>query len=107
MPHGGKPGCHRGKLGEENALFYLWGMLWNSILYLFLGWYVAQVFSGETGKSKPFYFLFTLSFWCGSETVTAGALHSGDTAGRKQAESAQNGSIVVHKLSKAIKDKSI
>ena len=42
------------------------GMLFvDTILYLFLGWYLEQVVKGQYGVARPFYFLFLPSYWLG------------------------------------------
>lgn len=35
----------------------------DSVLYLVLAWYFDNIYSGEFGVSKPFYFCFTPSYW--------------------------------------------
>ena len=36
-------------------------------IYLFLGYYLQNVIPHEYGMAKPFYFLFTPSYWCGEK----------------------------------------
>ncbi|KAJ8922450.1 hypothetical protein NQ315_004397 [Exocentrus adspersus] len=42
----------------------------DSFIYLFIALYVEAVFPGEYGVPRPWYFLFTSSFWCGSSSLT-------------------------------------
>ena len=41
-------------------------MIVNSIMYGVLTWYIENVFPGEFGTPKPWYFPVTRSYWCGS-----------------------------------------
>jgi ATP-binding cassette, subfamily A (ABC1), member 3 len=36
----------------------------DTVLYLLLAWWVSNVFPGEAGVPKPWYFMFTRSYWC-------------------------------------------
>jgi ATP-binding cassette subfamily A (ABC1) protein 3 len=40
----------------------------DTLLYIFLGWYLDQVVPQQYGVARPFYFLFTPSYWLGSCT---------------------------------------
>ncbi|XP_054907006.1 phospholipid-transporting ATPase ABCA1-like isoform X1 [Poeciliopsis prolifica] len=40
-------------------------MLVDAVLYWVLTWYIENVFPGQYGIPKPWYFLFTSSYWCG------------------------------------------
>lgn len=44
--------------------------LWDTIFFFVLAWYLEQVFPGEFGIPRPFYFPFMPSFWCGTSTPT-------------------------------------
>lgn len=39
----------------------------DAALYLFLALYIENVFPGGDGVGRPFYFLFTKSYWCGAD----------------------------------------
>ena len=39
----------------------------DTALYAALAWYVSQIRPGEYGVAKPWYFLFTKSYWCPSD----------------------------------------
>lgn len=41
-------------------------LLMDSVIYLILVWYIETVWPGEFGVSKPWYFPFSPSYWCGS-----------------------------------------
>ena len=41
-------------------------MLFDSFLYLLLAWYLSNVFPGQYGTPRKFYFPFQPSFWCPS-----------------------------------------
>ncbi|XP_027894445.1 ATP-binding cassette sub-family A member 1 isoform X1 [Xiphophorus couchianus] len=50
-------------------------MLVDAVLYWVLTWYIENVFPGQYGIPKPWYFLFTSSYWCG---MTPGAENNPD-----------------------------
>uniref|UniRef100_A0A8C5HDU1 P-type phospholipid transporter n=1 Tax=Gouania willdenowi TaxID=441366 RepID=A0A8C5HDU1_GOUWI len=41
-------------------------MLLDATVYWLLTWYIENVFPGQYGIPKPFYFPFTSSYWCGT-----------------------------------------
>uniref|UniRef100_A0A8C7D5T6 P-type phospholipid transporter n=1 Tax=Oncorhynchus kisutch TaxID=8019 RepID=A0A8C7D5T6_ONCKI len=41
-------------------------MLVDSLIYWLLTWYIENVFPGQYGIAKPWYFPFTASYWCGT-----------------------------------------
>ncbi|KAF5901914.1 ATP-binding cassette sub-family A member 1-like, partial [Clarias magur] len=41
-------------------------MLIDALLYWLLTWYIENVFPGQYGVPKPWYFPFTSSYWCGT-----------------------------------------
>ncbi|GLD53697.1 ATP-binding cassette sub-family A member 1-like isoform X1, partial [Lates japonicus] len=45
-------------------------MLLDAALYWILTWYIENVFPGQYGIPKPWYFPFTASYWCGRASVT-------------------------------------
>uniref|UniRef100_A0A669BKK2 P-type phospholipid transporter n=1 Tax=Oreochromis niloticus TaxID=8128 RepID=A0A669BKK2_ORENI len=45
-------------------------MLIDALLYWLLTWYIENVFPGQYGIPKPWYFLFTASYWRGTASVT-------------------------------------
>ncbi|KAG7461875.1 hypothetical protein MATL_G00195770 [Megalops atlanticus] len=47
-------------------------MLIDSFIYWLLTWYIENVFPGQYGIAKPWYFPFTATYWCG----TSAAPHS-------------------------------
>uniref|UniRef100_A0A8C5P7H9 ATP binding cassette subfamily A member 1 n=1 Tax=Leptobrachium leishanense TaxID=445787 RepID=A0A8C5P7H9_9ANUR len=42
-------------------------MLFDTLLYLIMTWYIEAVFPGQYGIPRPWYFPFTKSYWCGEE----------------------------------------
>ncbi|KAF1380568.1 hypothetical protein PFLUV_G00165200 [Perca fluviatilis] len=50
-------------------------MLFDAAFYWVLTWYIENVFPGQYGIPKPWYFPFTASYWCGTASVT-GVDHS-------------------------------
>uniref|UniRef100_A0A3B3V8X0 P-type phospholipid transporter n=1 Tax=Poecilia latipinna TaxID=48699 RepID=A0A3B3V8X0_9TELE len=44
-------------------------MLADAVLYWVLTWYIENVFPGQYGIPKPWYFPFTSSYWCGMTPV--------------------------------------
>nr|ALU63310.1 ATP-binding cassette transporter subfamily A member 1-like protein [Oryzias melastigma] len=44
-------------------------MLLDAVIYWVLTWYIENVFPGQYGIPKPWYFLFTSSYWCGKTAV--------------------------------------
>ncbi|CAG5929271.1 unnamed protein product, partial [Menidia menidia] len=46
-------------------------MLFDATLYWLLTWYIENVFPGQYGIPRPWYFPFTSSYWCGTSSVTA------------------------------------
>ncbi|XP_029460267.1 ATP-binding cassette sub-family A member 1 isoform X2 [Rhinatrema bivittatum] len=42
-------------------------MLFDTFLYGVMTWYIEAVFPGQYGIPRPWYFLFTRSYWCGEE----------------------------------------
>ncbi|KAM6959867.1 phospholipid-transporting ATPase ABCA1 [Tautogolabrus adspersus] len=45
-------------------------MLFDAAIYWILTWYIENVFPGQYGIPKPWYFPFTKSYWCGTASVT-------------------------------------
>lgn len=39
-------------------------LFFDTILYVFLGWYLDQIIPREYGAARPFWFLFSPFFWC-------------------------------------------
>eukprot|EP01065_Artemidia_motanka_P044358 TRINITY_DN62_c0_g4_i2.p1 TRINITY_DN62_c0_g4~~TRINITY_DN62_c0_g4_i2.p1 ORF type:complete len:1647 (+),score=502.07 TRINITY_DN62_c0_g4_i2:93-5033(+) len=99
MPHGCADCGWNGKVHYyHQAGLYMFFLFISVPLYIALAWYVAQVAGGEL--RQPLYFLFTREYWTGRATVE---VQDGDTVARVQQESKQDGSIRLHKLSKAYK----
>ncbi|XP_037549875.1 phospholipid-transporting ATPase ABCA1-like [Nematolebias whitei] len=44
-------------------------MLLDALLYWVLTWYIENVFPGQYGIPKPWYFPFTSSYWCGTASA--------------------------------------
>ncbi|XP_061107852.1 phospholipid-transporting ATPase ABCA1-like [Conger conger] len=44
-------------------------MLVDSVIYWLLTWYIENVFPGQFGIAKPWYFPFTASYWCGTSVT--------------------------------------
>ena len=59
-------------LVDENfSLNTALGMLvFDCFLFLFFTWYIENVFPGDFGIPKPFYFCFQPSYWCGARLRT-------------------------------------
>ena len=58
---------YQSPISSKNGLtlnFFCLIMLLDSAIYMFLAWYIENVWPGEFGAGKPFYFLFQPSFWC-------------------------------------------
>uniref|UniRef100_A0A3Q1GH78 P-type phospholipid transporter n=1 Tax=Acanthochromis polyacanthus TaxID=80966 RepID=A0A3Q1GH78_9TELE len=45
-------------------------MLADAVIHWLLTWYIENVFPGQYGIPKPWYFPFTKSYWCGTVPVT-------------------------------------
>ncbi|XP_018099248.1 phospholipid-transporting ATPase ABCA1 isoform X2 [Xenopus laevis] len=43
-------------------------MLFDTLLYGIMTWYIEAVFPGQYGIPRPWYFPFTKSYWCGEES---------------------------------------
>lgn len=55
---------------ENFSLSNAFGMLvFDCILFSFLTFYISNVFPGEYGIPKPFYFLFQPSYWCPNKNI--------------------------------------
>ncbi|KAM3590047.1 uncharacterized protein V6R79_002637 [Siganus canaliculatus] len=44
-------------------------MLCDAAIHLLLTWYIENVFPGQYGIPRPWYFLFTSSYWCGTSSA--------------------------------------
>ncbi|CAF3930645.1 unnamed protein product, partial [Didymodactylos carnosus] len=54
------------KPGDDFSFLYcMIMMLFDSIIYMFFTWYIENVFPGEFGIPKPWYFPFTKTYWFG------------------------------------------
>ncbi len=42
-------------------------LLFDSVIYMFLAWYIETIAPGEFGVAKPFYFIVQPSFWFGKQ----------------------------------------
>ncbi|EFA83671.1 hypothetical protein PPL_02737 [Heterostelium album PN500] len=49
-------------------MVYRWILL-DGIIFIVLGWYIDNVFPGEFGTPKPFYFFLTPSYWTDSSSM--------------------------------------
>uniref|UniRef100_A0A7N9AM56 Phospholipid-transporting ATPase ABCA1-like n=1 Tax=Mastacembelus armatus TaxID=205130 RepID=A0A7N9AM56_9TELE len=62
-----------GKSPEEGERYTfivsIFMMLLDALLYWILTWYIENVFPGQYGIPKPWYFPFTASYWCGRPSV--------------------------------------
>ncbi|XP_073763802.1 phospholipid-transporting ATPase ABCA1 isoform X1 [Danio rerio] len=47
-------------------------MLFDALIYWTLTWYIENVYPGQYGIAKPWYFPFTSSYWCGSRVGSDG-----------------------------------
>nr|XP_046235853.1 phospholipid-transporting ATPase ABCA1-like isoform X1 [Scatophagus argus] len=45
-------------------------LLLDAVIYWVLTWYIENVFPGQYGIPKPWYFPFTSSYWCGTASAT-------------------------------------
>ncbi|KAJ0055813.1 hypothetical protein NL108_012856, partial [Boleophthalmus pectinirostris] len=55
--------------GRYSFLVSLMMMLVDSLIHWLLTWYIENVFPGQYGIPKPWYFPFTSSYWCGGSTL--------------------------------------
>eukprot|EP00743_Colponemidia_sp_Colp-15_P009682 GILK01010594.1.p1 GENE.GILK01010594.1~~GILK01010594.1.p1 ORF type:complete len:1785 (+),score=269.78 GILK01010594.1:74-5428(+) len=74
-------------------------MLLLCIIYLVCAWYFGQVFGGDWGASKPFYFPLDPAYW--GLLRRGNSYVEGDTLHRLSLESRERNCILLHKLSKA------
>ncbi|KAF2074332.1 hypothetical protein CYY_004353 [Polysphondylium violaceum] len=51
-------------------LVYRWIVL-DGVIFILLGWYIDNVFPGEFGTPKPFYFFLLPSYWTGKEDLSS------------------------------------
>uniref|UniRef100_A0A673HW69 P-type phospholipid transporter n=1 Tax=Sinocyclocheilus rhinocerous TaxID=307959 RepID=A0A673HW69_9TELE len=58
-------------------------MLFDSVLYAVMTWYIEAVFPGQYGIPRPWYFPFTKSYWCGEK---CGGITSAPTNKKENAE---------------------
>ncbi|XP_077355005.1 phospholipid-transporting ATPase ABCA1 [Festucalex cinctus] len=56
-------------------------MLFDAALYWTLTWYIENVFPGQYGIPRPWYFPFTASYWCGRPSVPDDQSHKDAPAG--------------------------
>ncbi|GIY69239.1 ATP-binding cassette sub-family A member 3 [Caerostris darwini] len=52
---------------DINILMILGTMIFSLVLYIFIIWYFDAVWPWQPGVPKPFYFMFTKSYWCGTK----------------------------------------
>jgi len=83
----------------KNAGFFLGMILGISLGYITLAWYLSQVFTSDDGAALPFYFFLAPSYW--GIRFEDQAIEEGDTLAILQRLSGQEGSIRIHKVSKA------
>ena len=59
-------GIHDWNAGEGQYSFNtsIGFLFFDTILYLFLGWYIEQIMPREYGVAKPFWFLVSPKYWC-------------------------------------------
>jgi len=50
--------------GDYSFNSALWFLFFDTLLYMFLGWYLEQVVPSQYGSARPFYFLFSPHYWC-------------------------------------------
>ncbi|XP_078716718.1 glucosylceramide transporter ABCA12-like [Lampetra fluviatilis] len=66
--------------GDDISFAYLcWMLIIDTAIYFIVGWYIRNVYPGTYGLARPFYFLFTVSYWqqvccCGSRRRPMGYL---------------------------------
>ncbi|KAM4642187.1 retinal-specific phospholipid-transporting ATPase ABCA4 [Discoglossus pictus] len=49
---------------EYSFLFSIFMMFFDAFIYWILAWYIDNVFPGEYGMPKPWYFPFLATYWC-------------------------------------------
>jgi len=77
-------------------------MILETILFTLLAWYLGQVFPSGGTAPKPFYFVVMPSYWgFGGKTRQ---IAEGDRIAALQAQSAADGTLIGHKLSKAYRE---
>lgn len=52
-------------------------MAFDAVLYFLITWYIEGVFPGRYGVSKPWYFPFLPSYWCGKRYAGSGYARRG------------------------------
>ncbi|XP_075922320.1 uncharacterized protein LOC116941141 isoform X1 [Petromyzon marinus] len=71
---------HSPLFGDDVSFAYLcWMLIIDTAIYFILGWYIRNVYPGTYGLARPFYFIFTVSYWqevccCGSRRRPMGYL---------------------------------
>eukprot|EP01124_Arcella_intermedia_P001797 TRINITY_DN10983_c0_g1_i1.p1 TRINITY_DN10983_c0_g1~~TRINITY_DN10983_c0_g1_i1.p1 ORF type:complete len:1583 (+),score=317.50 TRINITY_DN10983_c0_g1_i1:600-4751(+) len=53
----------------SNMLTYMGFTLLDTLIYLFFAWYFSEIYPGEHGVARPFYFMFTRDYWCPQATA--------------------------------------
>eukprot|EP00055_Hartaetosiga_balthica_P016967 m.110165 g.110165 ORF g.110165 m.110165 type:complete len:1869 (+) comp9218_c2_seq1:80-5686(+) len=85
----------------------VFGMLiFDIFLYIFLTWYISNVFPGQYGVAQPFYFFLTKSFWFGVKPIvdsSADEVVEVDTSLVETPPSDATPGIVIKKLRKIFK----
>ncbi|KAK7909889.1 hypothetical protein WMY93_014573 [Mugilogobius chulae] len=56
--------------GRYSFIVSIGMMLLDSLVHWLLTWYIENVFPGQYGIPKPWYFPFTSSYWCGRNAVS-------------------------------------
>uniref|UniRef100_A0A672G6Q6 P-type phospholipid transporter n=1 Tax=Salarias fasciatus TaxID=181472 RepID=A0A672G6Q6_SALFA len=77
-------------------------MLCDAVLHWLLTWYIENVFPGQYGIPKPWYFPFTSSYWCGTSSEADGSLLE-DSAYLEKAPPDLKAGVSVHNLVKIYK----
>ena len=70
--------------GEYSFQDSLGMMFFDTILYIFLGWYLEQVMPREYGAPRPFHFLFTTEYWLGPHRSSASSVNAHESLSTTQ-----------------------
>eukprot|EP00756_Hemistasia_phaeocysticola_P026004 Hpha_TRINITY_DN16036_c3_g2::TRINITY_DN16036_c3_g2_i2::g.120668::m.120668/K05643/ABCA3; ATP-binding cassette, subfamily A (ABC1), member 3 len=65
--------------GLPAVLTVLFLLLFSSVLFTLVAWYLDQVIPGVLGVTRPWYFLITREYWCPTAALAAAAGHEEDS----------------------------
>lgn len=68
--------------GEYSFHTSLAFLLFDTILFLLLGWYLEQIMPRDFGTRRPFWFLVSTKFWCKCKDASAHSLSNSGSANK-------------------------